>query len=130
MREHIVGHAHKRIFLSKHLAVLADKRQTVYIRINYDAEIISTILQFVHYASEILLQRFRIVGEIAGRFTVQELIFHAQTVEQFWQNDTSNRVDRVDAYFEMRFLYSFRINELQTHHAVNVLLVECVVFCI
>ena len=123
VRQHIVGHADERIFLTKHRAVLADESQTVDIGVDNDTQIILAGLHLVHDALQILLQRLGIVGEVASRLGVENRVFHAQLVEQLGQNDTTNGVDGVHTNAEMRVADGLSINQFEAHHIVNVPLV-------
>ena len=79
LRQHVVGHAHQGVFLAKHRTRLADQSQTVYVGVDHDAQVVvSSGFHLVHDAREILLQRFGIMGEIAGRLAVEHFIFHAE----------------------------------------------------
>ena len=130
MAEHIVCNANKCVFLAKHLSVFADKRQAVDIGVDYHAEVEAAACHLLHDAREILLQWFGVVGEVACRLGVEELVFYAQRVEQLGENDAANTVDGVDTNFEMRCLDSFYIYQFQCQHAVDVALVKCIVFSI
>ena len=104
MAQHIIGHRDKRILLAKHLTVFTNEGQTVNIGVHNDAKIVATLADFGHNSAQILLQRLRIMGKIACGFTVQEGIFHAQSLQQLGQNDASDRVNRINSHLEMRFL--------------------------
>lgn len=68
------------------------------------------------------------MGKITGRLSIKEGIFHMEGVEQLGQDDTSDGVDRVDDHFEVCVCNGFAVNELKREHAVDMTLVEGVVF--
>ena len=70
MAKHIIGNGDKRIFFSEHTSVLADKGKAVYIGINNYAQVKTTATHTLHYATKILLQRLRIMLEIAIRLAI------------------------------------------------------------
>ena len=53
--QHIICNAYQGIFLAKHLAILTDESQSVNIWIHNDTHIVSTLLQFIHDTTKVLL---------------------------------------------------------------------------
>ena len=130
LAEHIVGYAYQGILLTKHFSIFANERQAVYVRVYYDTHVVATLLQLVHDAAQVLLQRLGIMCEVAVGLAVEEGVLHAECVEQLREDDTAYRVDRVHANLEVGILDSLNVHEFQGKHRVDVALVECVVFCI
>ena len=130
MFQHIVGNGNKRIFLSEHCSVLTDKCQTVHIGVYHDAEIKSAGLHPVHYSAEVLLQRLRIMREVAVRIAVQYLIFNAQCLEKLRQDYASHAVVCIGTNPETGFSDSLYVNQLQCKHRVDMLLVICIILYI
>ena len=120
MRKHIVGNADKCVFLAEHLSVLADEGQTVYVGVNHDTEVVLSAAHLVHDAREVLLERLRIMCEVACWLSVEHFVFHAETVEQLRQNDSSNRVDGIHAHLEASLLHCFGIYQLKAEHVFDV----------
>ena len=77
MREHIVGNRHQCVFFAEHASVFTDEGQAVYVWIYYDAKIETAGAHLVHDGSEVFLQRFWVVGKVAGGFTEKELVAYA-----------------------------------------------------
>ena len=78
----VVRHADKRIFLYERLSVFAYKCQSVHIRIYGYAQIRLAFDDGAGKFFEVLRQRLRVVGEVAGRLAVESHAFHAQSFEQ------------------------------------------------
>ena len=116
LAQYIVSYTYQGIFLAKHLAILADECQAVNIRVNNDTHIITTLLQLVHDTTEVLLQWLWIVSEITCWLPIQECIFYAKCIEQLRENDTTHRVDGINANLEVSVLDSLNIYELQCKH--------------
>ena len=110
LAEHIVGNAYQGIFLAKHLAVLADERQAIDIRIDYDTHVITTLLQLIHDTTQVLLQWLWVVSEVTIRLTIEELVLYAERIEQLRKDDTTHRVDRIHAHLEVSILDSLHIH--------------------
>ena len=127
MAQHIVGNGNKRIFLAEHAAVLTDERQAVNVRVNHDAEVEAAATHTLHYAAEVLLKRFGVVGEVAVRRAVKYFIFNAKLPQQFGQDYAANAVYSVNADTETRLAHSLNINKLQVKYGLYVLTVECFV---
>ena len=53
--QYIICNAYQCIFLAKHLAILTDESQSVNVRIHNDTHIVSTLLQFIHDTTKVLL---------------------------------------------------------------------------
>ena len=66
------------------------------------------------------------MGEITRRITIQYLVFHAQLVEEFWQDNASDRVDGVDAYLEVGVLDCLFVNEFKVKHVLDMPVVSLV----
>ena len=128
--QHIVGDAHKRVFLAEHLTVFADECESVHIGVHNDAKVVAACLHLVHDAVEVLLQRLRVVCEVAGGFAVDDGVFHSESLEEFGQDNATHAVDGVCADFEVCVAYGFYINEVEGEHGVNVTLVERLVLCV
>ena len=86
-----------------------------------------TGLHLVHDTLQVLLQRLRIVGEVAIGFLVEELEAYAQTFEQLGQDDASHAVDTVDTNGETGLTNHICIDQSKVHDAVDVTLVETMV---
>ena len=86
-----------------------------------------TGLHLVHDALQVLLQRLRIVGEVAIGFLVEELEAYTQAFEQLGQDDASHAVDAVDTNGEASLTNDIGINQSKVHDAVDVTLVETMV---
>ena len=78
----VVRHADKRIFLYERLSVFAYKCQPVHIRIYGYAQIRLAFDDGAGKFFEVLRQRLRVVGEVAGRLAVEFHAFYAQSFEQ------------------------------------------------
>ena len=126
----IVGHGDKGVFLSKHLAILADEGQAVHIGVHDDTEVVFPASHLIHDAGEVALQRFRVVCEVTIRLSIEYGVLHPKTVEEFGQDDTSHAVDGVHAYSEAGLAYGILVHEFEAQHIVDVFLVETVVTCV
>ena len=67
------------------------------------------------------------MGEVARRFAVQQCIFHTDLVEQFGQDNASDRVDCVYTDTELAGFNGFQVCQFECFHCVDVALVERVV---
>ena len=77
MVEYVVGNADESVFLAIHLAVLLYEGQAVNVGVNHYSKVVAAIGHFRHYATEVFLQWLRVVGEVAVRSAVKELILNA-----------------------------------------------------
>ena len=69
--------------------------------------------------------------EVSCRLAIQFFyMFHAQLFQQLRKNDTSNRVYTVNSHMEICLADCFYVYQIQCQHAVNVLLVIRIIFCI
>ncbi len=112
VRKHVVGHADERVFLTKHLAIFTDESESVNIGINHDSEVKTTFFNLVHDATEVLLQRLGIVGEVAVGLAVEELRLHAECLQQVGQDDAANGVDAIYHHAETSLSDGFGIDQL------------------
>ena len=131
MFQYIVGHCDQCIFFTIHHTVLADHGQTVYVRVNNKCDICFSSLHQVHDITQILFQRFGIVGKITGRFAIEFFyVFHSQTFQQFRQNNTPYGVYAIDGYSEVSFLDSFYIYQVKRQYTVDMFFVISKIFAI
>ena len=128
MGKNIVGHADECVFLAEHGAVLADEGQTVYIGVNNNAEIEAAFAHAAHDSLQVFLQRFWIMGKVAIGLAVQYLIINAKGLQQIREDDAAHAVDGIHADAEAGLADGFCIDELQGKHALDVAMVEGVVF--
>ena len=70
------------------------------------------------------------MGEVAVGLAVEELRLHAECLQQVGQDDAANGVDAIYHHAETSFSDGFGIDQLQGEHAVDVLLVDAVVFAV
>ncbi len=130
MIEHIVGHTHKGVLLTKHLSVLLDERQTVHIGVNDHSKVITTLGHLAHNTAEVLLQRLGIVGEVAVGLAIEEGVAHPETVEELGKYDAPNGVDGVDDHTEMAVADGLHIHQIEREDGVDVARIEAVVLAV
>ena len=124
MLQHIVSHTYQRIFFTIHLSIFANHCQTVHVRVNNKSHIRFTTLHQVHYVTQVLFKRFRIVLEVTCRLTVELLyMLHTQLFQQFRQNNTTHRVYTVNSHAEIRFSDSFYIYQVECQHTIYMFLI-------
>lgn len=124
MAQYVVGAGHECVFLAKHAAVLAYKCQAVNIGVNHNAQVVTSLTQQVAYFAQILLQGLGVVGEVAGRLSVQASnLCHTKLAQQFGYDDTTNRVDCIDGHLEVCTADSFDVNQFEILNQLNVALV-------
>ena len=128
--QHVVGYAHECVFLAEHLAILADERQTVYVGVDNDAEVVLAAVHLVHYTLQVLLERFGVVGEVAVGCRVEDGIFYAERLQQVGQDDAAHAVDSVYANLELSVADSVHVSQLEAEYALDMALVERVVACV
>ena len=73
MLQNIICYTDQCIFFAVHASVFADDGQTINVGVNYKSYIILAGLHQVHDVAQVLFQRFGVVLEVAGRFTVELL---------------------------------------------------------
>ena len=122
--QHIVGHRHKSIFFAEHLAILANHRQPVHIRVNHESYIQTAFAHKRHDVGKILFQRLRIVAEIARRLAIEFLhMLHAESGQKFRQDNPAHRIHTVYRHSESGLAYGLRIHELQAQYGIYMLFI-------
>ena len=130
MVENVIGYTYECIFLAVHNSVFTYERQTVYVWVYDNAEVVAAFLHFVHNAAEVLLYWFGVMGEVACRFAVEQCIFHADLVEQFGQNNAANGVHSIYTHTELAGFNGFQVSQFECFHCIDVALVERVVLLV
>ena len=87
-------------------------------------------LHLVDDASEVLLERFGVVGEVAVGCRVEDGIFYAERLQQVGQDDAAHAVDSVYANLELSVADSVHVSQLEVEYALDMALVERVVACV
>ena len=128
MGKNIVGHGDEGVFLAEHGSVLTDEGQTVNIGVYDDTEIESSLAHTAHDALQVLLQGFGIVGEVAVGLAVEYLVVYAKGLEQSGKDDAADAVDGVHTDAETGLADGLTVDKLQVEHALDMALVEGVVF--
>ena len=131
MLQDVVGYADQCIFFAVHASVFADDGQTVYVGVYYESYIVLAGFHQVHDVAQVLLQRFGVVLEVACRLAIEFFnVLHAQCFEQLGQDDTAHGVHTVDGYVEVSLADSLYIHQVESQHAINMLLVISQVFAV
>ena len=131
MLKNVIGNGYQGVFLAIHSAVLAEKRQTVHVGIDDKADIMTALLHQCLYVGKILLQRFGIVLEIAGRFGKETCYgLNTQLLEQLGQNNTAYAVYTIKGYTEISLTDSLYINKVKAQNHIYMFLVVTVIFAI
>ena len=125
--QYVIGYTYQRVLLTKHGAVFADKGQTVYIGVNDDTQVEAALLHAIHNALEVLLERLRIVGEVACAVAVQYLVVDTQCLEELGQDDATYRIDGISTHAETALLDSLKICQLQLEHSIDMATVVSIV---
>ena len=122
--EHIVGHGNEGIFFAKHGAVFAHQRQTIDIGIDHETDVMTTTAHDIADFAQVFFERFGIVGKIAGRFAIEHRhLRNTQLPQEFGDDDTAYRIDRIDSDGEVGTANSFDIDQFQIFHHFDVTLV-------
>ena len=125
MLEHVVGYGHEGVFLAEHGAVLTDHGETVDIGVDDEGYVVVSLAHEVAYVREVFLERFGVVGEVAGGLEVEARhLCYAELAEQFGQDDAAHGVHRVDGHAEVGLADGLHIDEFEELHHLDVALVE------
>ena len=131
MLQDIVGNGYQGIFLAVHRAVLAEEGQTVHIGVNNEAYIMTALLHQRLDVGQILLQRLRVVLEVAGGLGKESCYgLHAQLLEQLRQDNAAHAVHAVEGNAEVGLPDSLGIHQVKAQYHVNVLLVIAVILAV
>ena len=126
--ENVVSHSDEGVFLTIHLSVFADESKAIHVWVNDETDIVASLCHQPHNVGEVLLQRFRVVLEVACGFCIERGdVFNPEGLEEFGQDDAAHGIDAVKCNMEILLLDGWHINEVETQHHVNVLLVVGVV---
>ena len=129
--QNIVSHGDEGVFLAIHSTVLTNHGKAVNIGVNYEGKVMVAQLHKIFDVGKVLLQRFGIVTEVAGRVGIQTGNFlHAELLEQVGQDNAAYRVHAVKSDLKMRLTDSLDIHKLKVLHKVDVLLAETEVLVI
>ena len=125
MLEHVVGHGHKGVFLAEHRSVLADEGQTVHIGVNHESHVMASLAHEVADFVEVFLQRFGIVGEVAGRLAVEQgHLRHAKLSEEFGNDDTTYGIDGIKCNGEVCTADGIHVDQFKVFDKFHMALVE------
>ena len=124
--EQVVRHAHERVLFHERLAVFADERQTVHVRVHADSEVSFLTNDGLAQLDQVLGQRLRIMGEIARGLAVDGYALHAQALEQARHDDAAHAVHRVQNHLEAGLLDRGQVHGLELQHGLDVLVREVV----
>ena len=114
MLEHVIRHRDQRVLFAEHLSVLTNHGETVHVRVNHEGHIVAAFTHQGHDVAQVLLQRLRIMLEIAGRFAIEGLHgLYTQRSQQLGQDDATHRVDRIECHTEAGATYGIHLHQLQ-----------------
>ena len=129
MLEDVVSHRDKGVLFAIHLAVFADKGETVHIRIHHEPHVVAALSHQSHDVGEVLFEGLRIVLKVTCGLCVEwGDLFHTQCLEEFRQDDAAHGVDAVESYLEVLLLDGGNVHKVETQHHVYMFLVIGVVF--
>ena len=129
--QHIVGYSYQGVLLAIHTTILTDEGQTVHVRIYYEAHIVVSASHKVHDIAQVLLQRLRIMLEVACNLSIKQIDgLHAQFLQQPWKDDATYRVDGVQRHLEIGIADSLHIHQFQAQHMIYMFLIEAEIFLV
>ena len=121
LRQHIVGHSHKRVFLDKHLAVFHHDGETVHVGVDHETHIGAALFHERCDLSEIFGNRLGGVGETSVGLAIElDDILHAESAEQLRDDNTANGIDSVDSHSKVSVDNRLTVNEVEGKHLLDV----------
>ena len=121
--EDIIRHGDQCVFFDKHRAVFADEGQPVHIGIDHYAQIGLFADDRLRYFGQVLGQRFRVMGELSGRFAVEASTTSHPRLPQLGYDDAADGVHRIHDHLEAPPPHGFRIDQRQGQHPADMLVV-------
>ena len=122
--QHVVGTGDERILLAIHAPVLTDDGKAVDVGVDGKGDVVLALAHEVHEGRQVLLERLGIMAEIARRIGIKPRhLRDAQLPQQFWQDDATHGVDRIDGHAEVGGTDGVDVDESQVFHQVDMALI-------